>query len=803
MGIIESIIGIIGISSAAVAVGAGATTAVSALSLIYGVVYGGYSICKSFASSRKTNTSPTYNGTLQTQVNNQLPIAIIYGENKVAGNIIWQQLNAERTRITKTIALCEGEIDSISDIRLNDIPVTSLSGSHWRYSLGLAQLQLSSVVPGDSWQEKVNRVGSLKNLAFIDLDVKFNSNISANFNTTAIVRGKKVRVYTSVNNYTVKYSSNPAWCLLDFLTAYNGCAIGLNEGGSRNNSLINELIDIDSFIKAAAFCDQIVDGKPRFSFNMVFDTQGSRRDMIEEFKKSCRGALVMKGKQLQFKIDCSGAPFKSFGPSDIIAGSEQITTIPTEENFDRIIIKYRSKNNEWAIVETYAEREFYDNIPPIEHTVEIYSVLEHAQATRLAWYYLNKVNLERTFGYFETDYRAFDLEIGDIITLSDNLMNYKNKLVKVTRLADKNDGTFGVFWREYNPSLYLDTPASLAPTITETNNGDIFAVPADVEYFHIAQNQNLYLFSWCSFEDKNLTYEIRTGKSWEDSNLVAEGLTRSPHSAIIRNTGLNKFFIKAKSDYGIYSRNASVYTINISDIPSLNIIAKQDLLKDLPESTENCRVYKNILKLSPADSWKASDGVKWTSEGYYALEGKWGAKVFETGYFQTQAYDLGDCINSFVSMDYSSNEKEKFHNVNFYCQYSSDGEVWEDWRAFSEEQRQFRYYRLKINLLRRELQHVYVNKAVFSADVEDRDEYYKNVEILDPSAGALINFAQHPQSARKCTFCAVPSVVANVSDETNGFCVVSEKSKDSCRIKVYNTDSTAIATKIDVHVKGY
>lgn len=802
MGIITGILGVIGAAASAIATGAAMIT--SSASIIFGVIYGGYAVCKSLASRKASiSSSPTYNGTLQTQVNNQLPLALIYGENKLAGNVIWQELTPQRDRIRKLVAFGEGPLDSISDCRANDIPVANLASSSAQPYLGASTAQISDFIPGATLNDKIKTVGSLKNVAYVLFDVKFTSDVSANFNATAIVKGRKVRVYTTPNVYTVKYSANPAWCLLDFLTAYNGCGIGLKEDGSSDDALIKELIDIDSFIDAASFCDQTIEGKPRFSFNMIFDSTMSRRDIIEEFKKSCRGALVMKGKQLQFKIDKSSTPCKAILPSDIIAGSEEVTTLPTEENYDRIIVKYRSKAHEWAIVETYAEKDTFDNVPPIEHSVEIYSVIEHHQATRLAWYYLNKVNLERVFGYFETDYRVFDLEIGDVITLSDNLMKYNAKSVKITRLIDKNDGTFGVYWREYNPSLYLDTPGALAPTVTETSSVDVFAPPPDVQFFNIVQNNNLYLFSWQPVAKDGVTYEIRSGESWDSATVLGTDITSATFSTIIRSTGLKTFFIKAKNSYGIFSAAPAVYSINITDIPSLNIVLQEDLLASTPQKLDECYVYNGVLKLTPAGVWKLVDSLNWQTTAYYAIDGSWGGAVVSAGSMTTAVYDLGMSVKSYLSLEYESNETQENSSVRIYIRCSDDGEIWSDWKLFANEERELRFYQFKIDLTSSDMTKLTVKNLVFTIDVEDRDEYYKGIIVENAREGLLLDFATNPQSKLKRAFCSIPAVVANTSDGTSGYCSVTAKSPSSCVIKVFNNQNQPVTARIDVHVKGY
>jgi predicted phage tail protein len=117
MGIVEAIVGIVA-TAAIGSIGAG-TVGLSVLgaSMVAGVIYGGNAIVKGLSGKKESySSSPTYQfNTLQTQTNNQLPIPIIYGENKIAGNRLWQQYRNNNTIIDRIIAFGEGEIDSISE----------------------------------------------------------------------------------------------------------------------------------------------------------------------------------------------------------------------------------------------------------------------------------------------------------------------------------------------------------------------------------------------------------------------------------------------------------------------------------------------------------------------------------------------------------------------------------------------------------------------------------------------------------------------------------------------------------------
>lgn len=75
--------------------------------------------------------SPTYSWEgVQTIQEVGVPIAVVYGEHRVGGNVINQYLweDGDKHYLNVLLALCEGEIESISDIEINNNPVSNYDG---------------------------------------------------------------------------------------------------------------------------------------------------------------------------------------------------------------------------------------------------------------------------------------------------------------------------------------------------------------------------------------------------------------------------------------------------------------------------------------------------------------------------------------------------------------------------------------------------------------------------------------------------------------------------------------------------
>lgn len=187
--------------------------------------------------------SPVYRfGPLQTTASNALCVPIIYGQIKAAGNKIWQ---SEGTAFNALIAFGEGPISEISNVKINDYPVSELKITPTIY-LGDGTKNVDTRVTGANNAERANLVGGLRYTAYLALSVKSGTKVTRSYmNVTADIKGKKVYTYSTagVKSDAPVYSNNPSWCILDFLTSQSGCAMSVNE------------LDIQSFVAAAEYCD--------------------------------------------------------------------------------------------------------------------------------------------------------------------------------------------------------------------------------------------------------------------------------------------------------------------------------------------------------------------------------------------------------------------------------------------------------------------------------------------------------------------------------------------------------------------
>jgi hypothetical protein len=103
---------------------------------------------------------------------------------------------------------------------------------------------------------------------------------------SVLMRGQSVRVYSDPVTYAMQWSDNPSWLLLDVL--------------HRSNWSYDDL-DIQSFMDAAAYCDEMIDAKDasgstvsqkRFTASLVIDQPTSAADVVRGLRTSFNAILL-------------------------------------------------------------------------------------------------------------------------------------------------------------------------------------------------------------------------------------------------------------------------------------------------------------------------------------------------------------------------------------------------------------------------------------------------------------------------------------------------------------------------------
>lgn len=311
------------------------------------------------------------------------------------------------------------------------------------------------------------KTGAYPNMAYIHAYLKYTDQLgSGNPTITCVAKGRKV-----YDTRTKKwdYSENPAMIIRDYL-------INTTFGSGR---YINEsMIDEDSFKDAANYCDEMVTSfdtqgrtitEPRYRLNIVINSKRSYLENLQSMLACCAGYLVFTKGQVAMRIERADNPVYVFDDDNIIQGSMSYTAASSTESPNKLNMKYIEPTLDWTSVSAIVEDLADQKQQPIgrgkivEKDVELIGVTSQCQALRLGKIYRDLIRLCPISIEFKTAMQALNLEPGDVVTISHNVVLEDNKVqplfkdmpVRITEIRD-DSGTYTIKAQQYNASIYDD-----------------------------------------------------------------------------------------------------------------------------------------------------------------------------------------------------------------------------------------------------------------------------------------------------------------------------------------------------------
>ena len=236
---------------------------------------------------------------------NNAQIPVIYGERLVGGTRVFLETSGpDNNYLYGAIVLCEGEINAITEIQVNDDVVTfngafahgtQITSDDSKYAdtiviqpfygTDVSNQPASSLLSTlDNWtaNHKLSRV------AYIAFRFTWDSDKYTGIpNIKAKVQGRKVSTFDSGGNETTNvYTTNPVWCLLDYLRNYR-----------YGKDIADDDIDISSFYNASVVAETQVTPYSGgsdinlFDCNAVINTNKKIIENVKVFLRGMRGLL--------------------------------------------------------------------------------------------------------------------------------------------------------------------------------------------------------------------------------------------------------------------------------------------------------------------------------------------------------------------------------------------------------------------------------------------------------------------------------------------------------------------------------
>ena len=445
----------------------------------------------------------TERGILVNKQSYNASIPVIYGERLVGGTRVFIETSGtDNTYLYVALVLSEGEVNSIEDIRVDDKVVTfdgalthgtvrevaSSDGNFYKDSTSHIQVQAflgkddqvaSSVLSTlSSWGSN----HKLSGICYLALRFKWNQDIFGGIpQVQAKVKGKKiVTLASNLSEQTASFSTNPAFCLLDYLR---------NERYGKGIATTD--IDLQSFYDASQVCvTQVTPFSGGsdiniFDCNAVIDTSKKVLDNVRDIVRGMRGYLPYVQGKYKLVIETTGTASVSLNEDDIIGGYALAS--PTKNSkFNRVIVSYINPDRNYQVDEVqfppiddsglasadqHATMKTADGGFLLENRSDFRTITSTYQAEEMAEIILRR-SREALGLSINCNFKAYELHIGEIVNVSLTSLGFSNKAFRVITMIFNEDYTISLNLVEYQASHYTwasktqvsSTPSTNLPT---------------------------------------------------------------------------------------------------------------------------------------------------------------------------------------------------------------------------------------------------------------------------------------------------------------------------------------------------
>jgi len=442
----------------------------------------------------------TERGILLNKQSNNACVPVVYGERLIGGTRVFIETSGtDNTYLYVALVLSEGEVNSIEEIRVDDKVVTfdgalthgtvrevaSSDSNFFKDSTSHIQIQAfmgtddqvasSVLTPLSSWGSNHR----LRGICYLALRFKWNQDVFAGIPVVqAKVRGKKIVTLASdLSEQTASFSTNPAFCLLDYLR---------NERYGKG--IATSSLDLQSFYDASQVC--VTQVTPfsggsdinLFDCNAVVDTSKKVIDNVRDIIKGMRGYLPYVQGKYKLVIETTGTASVSLTEDDIIGGYALAS--PTKNNkFNRVIVSFVNPDRNYQVDEVqfppiddsglasadqHATMKTADGGFLLENRSDFRTITSPYQAEEMAEIILRR-SRESLGLSINCGFKAYELHIGDIVNVTLSSLGFSSKAFRVLSMTFREDYTIDLNLVEYQASHYtFATKGEVASTPSTT-----------------------------------------------------------------------------------------------------------------------------------------------------------------------------------------------------------------------------------------------------------------------------------------------------------------------------------------------
>ena len=568
-------------------------------------------------------------GAMTNKASSNDPIPIIYGERRIGATQVFVETSgSDNIYLYEILILGEGEIDSVTEIIVDD---ESLVGSKFEnyvtYTIhsGLDdQAADSNLMSASSGWTSNHR---LRGTAYAYVRLEYDQDTFTGGIPTINFVTKGVKVYDPRTS-TTAWSDNPALCIRDYLTNTRyGRGLDASE------------IDDTSFSSAANYCDELVDltglgtTVKRYTCNGVVNTESGSIATLKALTSCCKGMLVFTAGKYKLIIDKAESAGFAFN-SDNVVGGWNIRMGSKRSRYNKLSADFANKETSWRDDIAYSESSTYktnDNGLKLEQTIKLPFNTDIERSQMLCAILLNQSRQQIAVSFIAT-VEALQVEVGEVVTITDDGMGWTNKEFRVERMDMKSSSEVKMSVREYDSTVYDFGNVTAQDAIPNTYLPDLNTVATPTA---ISATESLYdtigsagvkvriQLDWIAANDRFVReYEVQWKKNGS-STWLALTVTRTLSARLDdADPDLYDFRVRSINTLGVRSEWATLSNVTIAglttppvDVDGLSLVALNnsahiswDLATDLDVRVGGKVTFKHS-NLTSGASWESSTAI--------------------------------------------------------------------------------------------------------------------------------------------------------------------------------------------------
>jgi len=535
----------------------------------------------------------TERGILVNKQSNNASIPVVYGERLIGGTRVFIETSGtDNEFLYIALVLSEGEINSIEEIRVDEKVVTfdgaltdntqrsvaSSDSNFYKDAVSYITIEPHFGSDGQSASSLLSGLSSwgsnhkLSGICYLALKFRWNADIFGGIpQVQAKIKGKKVvTLDASLNESSATFSTNPAFCLLDYLR---------NERYGKGIATAN--IDLQSFRDASQVCvTQVTPFSGGsdiniFDTNAVIDTSRKVIDNVRDILRGCRGYLPYVQGKYRLVIETTGTASVSLGEDDIIGGYSLAS--PTKNSkYNRVIATFINPDRNFQAdqitfpptddsslpsADRHATMKAADGNFLLEGKFDFKTITSPYQAEEMAEIILRRsresLGLNITCGF-----KAYELHIGDICSVTLSSLGFSNKNFRVLSMVFNEDYTISLTLVEHQDSFYsFATKGQVSSTPSTTlPNPFVIQPPASITL----SDELIEYADGVVLTRLNILVGASTDKFVQYYQVEAKKATESDFKIISSGTQLNHEFINVVDDITYDVRVKAINSLGVS-----------------------------------------------------------------------------------------------------------------------------------------------------------------------------------------------------------------------------------------------